>query len=94
MWIELKKTVQNLIQVESDKKRFESFVIERYNEKFKNSTSVSNTTYQHYSRYEIINENKIKIYYKYGVGDFDYIDNFYVDMLPYYRDNIINEILD
>lgn len=36
MWVELKKTVQNLIQVESDKKRFETFAIERYNEKFKN----------------------------------------------------------
>jgi hypothetical protein len=91
MWIELKKTVQNLIDIESDKKRLNAFVIERYDEKFKDIKI--DTGYQHYFKYEIINENKIKIYYKYGIGDYDYIDSFDVDMLPYYRDNIITEIL-
>ena len=59
MWIELKKTVQNLIDIESDKKRLNAFVIERYDEKFKDIKI--DTGYQQYFKYEIINaSNKLK----------------------------------
>jgi hypothetical protein len=96
MYIDLKQSVENLINVKSDQKRLDYFAKERYDEKYP-EMKITNFTrdpndqgWHHYDQFKIIDENTIRVIFKYGAGDYDYDGSFEVDMRPYYREEKIN----
>ena len=86
----LENSIQNLIKVKSDQKRLDNFSRERYNEEYPRDYSKPIQGYHYYDTFEVIDENTIKVFFKYGAGDYDYNGSFEVDMRPYYRDEKIN----
>ena len=92
---ELQKSVENLINVKSDQKRLDNFAKERYNEEYPRDYSKPNQSYHHYDTFKVIDENTIKVFFKYGsggAGDYDYDGSFEVDMRPYYRDEKLEKL--
>jgi hypothetical protein len=94
MWVNLKKSVENIISVVSDKKRLEKFSKDRYDEKFPLKDRKLDNGWHHYDGYTIIDENTIIVKFRWGVGDYDYDDSFEVDMTPFYREDKLNNILE
>jgi hypothetical protein len=94
MYIDLKQSVECLLNVESDKKRLDKFSRERYDEKFHMTTTFliqpTNQGYHYYDTFKVIDENTIKIFFRYGIGDYEYDDSFDVDMRLYYREEKLN----
>jgi hypothetical protein len=86
----LEQSIQNLIKVKIDQKRLDDFARERYNEEHPRDYSKPSQGYHHYDAFKVIDENTIRIFFKYGAGDYDYDDSFDVDMRPYYREEKIN----
>lgn len=86
----LQKSIKNLIKVKEDKNILDDFSKQRYDEKFPREPR--SYGYHYYDEFEIINEDKIRIHFKHGVGDYDYDDSFDVDMIPYFRDEKLNKI--
>jgi hypothetical protein len=89
---ELQKSVKNLISVKEDRKKLDDFAKARYNEKFPRDFKKFDQGWHHYDRSVIIDENTISVEYKYGAGDYDYSGNFNVDLIPYYRDEKLENI--
>jgi hypothetical protein len=89
---ELQKSVENLISVKSDQKILDNFAKERYNEEYPRDYSKPSQGYHYYDSFKIIDENTIKVFFKYGAGDYDYSGNFDVDLRPYYRDEKLENI--
>lgn len=83
---ELQKSIRNLIDVRLDKKRIDDFAHKRYDEEYPKDYSKPSQGYHYYDRFEIVNENTIKVCFKYGAGEYEYDGSFDVDMTPYYRD--------
>ena len=88
MYIDLKQSVENLINVKTDQKRLDYFAKERYDEKYPRDPN--DQGWHHYDQFKIIDENTIRVIFKYGAGDYDYDGSFDVDMRPYYREEKIN----
>jgi hypothetical protein len=86
----LENSIQNLIKVKSDQKRLDNFSRERYNEEYPKDSKKFDYGYHYYDTFEVIDENTIKVLFKYGAGDYDYDGSFEVDMRPYYREEKIN----
>jgi hypothetical protein len=89
---ELQKSVENLISVKSDQKILDNFAKERYNEEYPRDYSKPSQGYHYYDSFKIIDENTIKVFFKYGAGDYDYDGAFDVDMRPYYRDEKLEKL--
>ena len=89
---ELQKSVENLISVKSDQKILDNFAKERYNEEYPRDYSKPSQGYHYYDSFKIIDENTIKVFFKYGAGDYDYDGTFDVDMRPYYRDEKLEKL--
>lgn len=89
---ELQKSVENLISVKIDQKRLDNFARERYNEEYPIDYSKPRYGYHHYDAFKVIDENTIKIFFKYGAGDYDYDGSFDVDMRLYYRDEKLEKL--
>jgi hypothetical protein len=86
----LENSIQNLIKVKIDQKRLDDFARERYNEEHPRDYSKPSQGYHHYDTFKVIDENTIRVFFKYGAGDYDYDGSFDVDMRPYYREEKIN----
>jgi hypothetical protein len=86
----LENSIQNLIKVKSDQKRLDDFARERYNEEHPRDYSKPSQGYHHYDSFKVIDENTIRVFFKYGAGDYDDDGSFDVDMRPYYREEKIN----
>lgn len=85
---ELQKSIKNLINVKNDQKVMDDFAHRRYDEEYpRDSNSYG---YHHYDTFKVIDENTIRVFFKYGAGDYDYDGSFDVDMRPYYREEKIN----
>ena len=80
------------ISVKEDRKKLDDFAKARYNEKFPRDPKKFDQGWHHYDKFVIIDENTISVEYKYGVGDYDYSGNFNVDLIPYYRDEKLENI--
>jgi hypothetical protein len=89
---ELQKSVKNLISVKEDRKKLDDFAKARYNENFPRDPKKFDQGWHHYDKCVIIDENTISVEYKYGAGDYDYSGNFNVDLIPYYRDEKLENI--
>ena len=88
----LEQSILNLIKVKSDQKRLDNFSIERYNEEYPRDYSKPIQGYHYYDAFKVIDENTIRIFFKYGAGDYDYDGSFDVDMRPYFRDEKLKDI--
>jgi hypothetical protein len=88
MYKDLKQSVESLLNVESDNKRLDRFSRERYDEKF--HMEPKDQGYHNYHKFEIIDENTIRIFFRYGIDDYDYDDSFDIDMRSHYRDEKLN----
>ena len=89
---ELQKSVKNLISVKEDRKRLDDFAKARYNEEYPIDYSKPRQGYHYYDAFKIIDENTIKVFFKYGAGDYDYDGSFDIDLVPYYRDEKLENI--
>jgi len=89
---ELQKSIRNLIDVKSDKKRIDDFAHKRYDEEYPKDYSKPSQGYHYYDRFQIVDENTIKVCFKYGVGEYEYDGSFDVDMTPYYRDEKLSNV--
>lgn len=91
MYKDLKQSVENLINTDSDRKRLEVFARERYDEQYpRDAKNIMSGSWHHYDSFRIVDSNKIIVKFKYGAGDYDYDGEFEVDMLPHYREEKIN----
>ena len=89
MYKDLKQSVQNLINSDSDRKRLERFSIERYNEKF--SDQKTGKINLNYTYFKVIDENTIRIFFRLDDSpDHENYDSFDIDMRPHYRDEKLN----
>lgn len=84
----LEQSILNLINVKIDQKVMDDFARERYNEEYPRDPN--DQGWHHYDTFKVIDENTIRVFFKYGVGYFDYDGSFDVDMRPYYREEKIN----
>lgn len=84
----LEQSILNLINVKIDQKVMDDFARERYNEEYPRDPT--DYGYHHYDAFKVIDENTIRVFFKYGAGDYDYDGSFDVDMRPYYREEKIN----
>lgn len=89
---ELQKSVKNLISVKEDNRRLDDFAKARYDEKFPRDPKKFDQGWHHYDDFKIINENILRVKYKHGFADYEYDDSFDVDLIPYYRDEKLEEI--
>jgi hypothetical protein len=91
MYKDLKQSVENLIKANSERKRLDKFSRERYDEEYPIQEELHPRDFwQCYYTFKIIDENTIRVIFKYGIGDYDYENSFDVDMRPYYRDEKLN----
>jgi predicted Ser/Thr protein kinase len=91
---ELQKSVKNLIIVKEDRKRIIDFAKARYDEKFPTVRFDQgwHQGWHHYDSYQIINETTLRVKYKHGFGDYEHNESFDVDLIPYYRDEKLENI--
>lgn len=85
---ELQKSVRNLLKIKEDQKRLDDFAHKRYNEEYPRDPN--SYGYHHYDAFKVIDENTIRVFFKYGAGVYDYDGSFDIDMRPYYREEKIN----
>ena len=60
---------------------------------YQKSRSVHSGTWCGYESYEIVDEKKMKVFYKYGYGDYEYSDSYTIILTDEYRDKVISDIL-
>lgn len=60
---------------------------------YQKNKSVHSGTWCSYDSYKIIDETKLKIFYKYGYGDYEYSDSYIIILTDEYRDKIITDVL-
>jgi hypothetical protein len=86
---DLQKSIKNLMSIYSDEKRIDKFARSLY---YENSPKRPDQGWQAYSGYTILDENNIRIEYKYGAGDMEFEGSFKVNLIPYYRDEKLKEV--
>jgi len=60
---------------------------------YQKNKSIHSGTWCSYDDYEIIDETKLKVRYKYGYGDYEYNDSYIITLTDEYRDKIITDVL-
>lgn len=75
----IKESIKILASVASHRAVMDKFARTKFHEKF-DGKSTQTGTYHYYSGYDIVSENKIRIEFKYGAGDMDFNDYFYVEI--------------
>ncbi len=62
-------------------------------EAYQKNRSVHTGTWCSYQSYEIVNEKQLKVFYKYGYGDYEYTNSYIINLENEYRDKVISDIL-
>ena len=60
---------------------------------YQKNRSVHSGTWCSYESYEIVDETKLKVFYNYGYGDYEYSDSYIITLTDEYRDKVISDIL-
>jgi hypothetical protein len=60
---------------------------------YQKNNSVHVGTWASYDDYDIVDETKLKVRYKYGYGDYEYNDSYIINLTNEYRDKIITDVL-
>lgn len=88
----LKQSIKNILELDVDKNIVDKFAREQY-EKSDISINLGEGEWSYYKGYKIISENTLMINYNHGYGDMEYHASFIVDLISFYRDENLKNIL-
>lgn len=87
--IKIVMAMKEHIKIIEDYCRNDFYASETY---YKNR-SVHTGTWCSYQSYEIVDEKQLKVFYKYGYGDYEYTNFYIINLSDEYRDKVISKIL-
>lgn len=89
------ESVKNLIEMKEHLETVRKYCLDDFyaSETYKRHRSVHHGTWCAFKDYEIVDEARLKVFYEYGYGEYEYSGSYVIHLGEEYRDKRIADIL-